>query len=145
MTQPARLRAFIAATILLAPAPLSAQLAVGGGFWYGPYPSPVVIGPPYFAGALWLYPPLAGGLSSCYWFGRCTALELHLFLNRLERLKRLAPTAPPPTGSPPAVQFGRVFPPDVTRTPDENIQPEYRARSLPREDYAESGKLRATK
>jgi hypothetical protein len=144
MLRATRLRACIAATMLFAPAPLSAQFAVGGGFWHGPYPPPVMIAPPYFAGAFRFYPPLTGDLPSCYRFGRCTALDLHLFLNRLERLERLAPAAPQ-TGSAPAVQFGRVFPPEVTRTPDENIQPEYRARSLPREDYAESGKLRLEK
>ena len=136
---------FVAA-ILLAPSPLDAQVVInaGGRGWYGPYPPSMVIVPFYPYGPYSFSAPFPADWPSCYRFGRCSAFELHLFRDRPDRLERLAPAAPP-SGSPPPVQMRNVFPPEVTRTPDENIVPEHRGKSLPREDYSESGKLRATR
>jgi hypothetical protein len=139
--QSAQLRTYVVAAILLAPLPSSAQVAISAGAWYGPYPPPAVIVPSYFYGAYRFAAPLAADPLPCFRFGRCNAFELYLFRGRPERLDRLAPAAPP-SGFPPPVQLRNVFPPDVARTPDENIVPEYRGRSLPREDYGESGKPR---
>jgi hypothetical protein len=146
MNFPEQLATYFVATILLAPAQLNAQVALhaGGAVWYGPYPPSLVIVPSYAYGAYRFSTPLSTGLPSCYRFGRCSAFELHLFRDRPDRFERLAP-AVPPGDVPPPVHMRNVFPPDITRTPDENIVPEYRGKSLPREDYSESGKLRATR
>lgn len=142
--KPLRPDAYVFAVMLLAPQPSNAQAAFGAGAWYGPYPPSLVVVPSYSYGAYRSPAPLAADPPPCLRFGRCSAFELYLFRDRPERLERLAPAAPP-SGFPPAVQMRNVFPPDVTRTPDENILPEYRGKSLPREDYSESGKPQATR
>lgn len=131
-------------------APAQVAIGIGGGIVYGPVvPAPlyglyapiVVVPVPLYGygGAGLLYPPpRTDGLPSCYRAGRCTLADLYALGGRPDRLDRLAPTAP---DSPLA---GRAFelPHDVLPTPEDEIRPEYRGASVPREEFRESGKAR---
>ena len=132
------------------PALASAQVAIGlgAGVAYGPILAPVpvyglyapVVVVPYplygYGGAGVLYPPpRTDGLPSCYRAGRCTLADLYALGGRPDRLDRLAPTAPDPPYA------GRAFalPANVPPTAEEEIKPEYRGASVPREEFKESG------
>lgn len=136
--------------LLAAPAAALAQVAIGlgAGIAYGPLiaPAPVyglyapVVVVPYplygYGGAGVLYPPpRTDGLPSCYRAGRCTLADLYALGGRPDRLDRLAPTAPDPPHP------GRAFdrPANVPPTASDEIQPEYRGASVPREEFKESG------
>jgi hypothetical protein len=70
---------------------------------------------------------------SCYRIGRCSAFDLHRFRDRPNRLTRLAPaTLPGSVAAPPLLPFPRSFEPV---TPDENIEPRYKAASQVRDEY----------
>jgi hypothetical protein len=145
------MRVAICTLALLALAPRAdAQVVIGGGvvFGYGVYPArPGALLPIHpYGGYLWspyggelLPDPLRfeEGLPSCYRFGRCTVRDLELFRDRPHRLERLAPAAP--SGATRVERYGRA---DVTPTPEENIRPEYRGASLPREEFREVGRPR---
>ena len=45
---------------------------------------------------------------------------------------------------PPRFRPGRDYPAYVEPTPEENIRPEYRGSSLPREEFSESGRPRTS-
>ena len=104
---------------------------------YGLYGPVVVPYPLYgYGGAGFLYPPpRTDGLPSCYRAGRCTLADLYALGWRPDRLDRLAPTAPDPPYAGPAL--GR--PANVPPTAADEIRPEYRGASLPREEFRESG------
>lgn len=97
--------------------------------------------PPYaplygYGGAGLLYPPpRSDGLPSCYRAGRCTLADLYALGGRPDRLDRLAPTAPDPPYA------GRPLdrPVNVPPTAVEEIQPEFRGASVPREEFKDSG------
>jgi hypothetical protein len=133
------------------PAFALAQVAIGlgAGVVYGPVLAPVpvyglyapVVVVPYvplygYGGAGFLYPPpRSDGLPSCYRAGRCTLADLYALGGRPDRLDRLAPTAPDPPYA------GRPLdrPANVPPTAAEEIQPEYRGASVPREEFKDSG------
>jgi hypothetical protein len=143
------LAAFPLASLAAAwPGLAAAQVAigVGGGIVYGPVvPGPVyglyapvvvVPVPLYGYGAGFLYPPpRTDGLPSCYRAGRCTLADLFALGGRPDRLDRLAPTAPD------APLAGHAFerPANVPPTAEDEIRPEYRGASVPREEFRESG------
>jgi hypothetical protein len=129
-------------------APAQVVIGFGGGVAYGPLLAPVPLyglyGPvvvvPYplygYGGAGFLYPPpRTDGLPSCYRAGRCTLADLYALGGRPDRLDRLAPTAPDPPYA------GRAFelPANVPPTAEEEIRPEYRGASVPRDEFKESG------
>jgi hypothetical protein len=137
-----------AALALIAPAAL-AQVAVAGGaaIVYGPLapiaPWPGVLYPPapYMLVDPWLAAPLVprspGNLPSCYRYGRCSAAEIAAYRYRIDRLERLAPSAPAdPRAWDPQPARLPLAPP----TPEENIRPEFRGAGLVREEYAGSGR-----
>jgi len=147
-----RIAARISLTGLFAalPALAVAQVAIGlgAGVAYGPILAPVpvyglyapVVVVPYplygYGGAGVLYPPpRTDGLPSCYRAGRCTLADLYALGGRPDRLDRLAPTAPDPPYA------GRAFdrPANVPPTAADEIQPEYRGASVPREEFKDSG------
>jgi hypothetical protein len=145
--------AVFVALALAGPPHADAQVAVGGGLGVGVYPLPPPgMAPlyPYAYGEV-LYPYSYGaapypdparfidGLPSCYRFGRCSLRDLERFRDRLHRLERLAPAAP---GGAPRAEWERMPRADVAPTPEENIRPEYRGTSLPREEFSASGKPR---
>jgi hypothetical protein len=145
------------AGLALAAAPgAAAQVVVSGGFGigYGVYPVAPLVLVPLYPHPYGYYPvpdPLrfAEGVPSCYRFGRCTLRDLEVFRDRPHRLERLAPAAPdlkPPAAyAAPPFAAGQWEPPTrapVAPTPAENIRPEYRGASVPREEFSESGKPR---
>ena len=140
------LAGLLAALPALAPAQVA--IGLGAGVAYGPLlaPAPLyglyapVVVVPYplygYGGAGALYPPpRTDGLPSCYRAGRCTLADLYALGGRPDRLDRLAPTAPD------APSAGRALerPANVPPTAVEEIRPEYRGASVPREDFRESG------
>jgi hypothetical protein len=140
--------AVFVALAVAGPPHADAQVAVGGGL--GVYPlAPAGMVPfyPYAYGGVF-YPYPYGGvlypdparftddLPSCYRFGRCSLRDVERFRERLHRLERLAPAAP--AGAPRA-EWERLPRANVAPTPEENIRPEYRSASLPREEFSASG------
>jgi len=126
----------------------AAQTPAGGsvGFGHGVYARPPgVMPPPYphlHGGALYPDPlRLADELPSCYRFGRCTLRDIERFRDRPHRLERLAPTAPASVDTLRA-SGGDASRSGVAPTPEENIRPEYRGASLPREEFRETGRSR---
>ena len=121
-----------------------AQVVIFGGvgFAYGPYPvAPVVLVPLVPYPWAWPYPdPLrfSDGLPSCYRFGRCSLRDIEFYRDRPHRLERLAPAAP--DGTAPRFQQDGNHRASVAPTPEENIRPEYRGVSLPREEFSGSGR-----
>lgn len=144
-----RLGAGIGAALMLAPPAALAQVVVGGGMGivYGPVaplapwpgalyaPAPYVLVDPWFSAPL--LPRNPETWPSCYRYGRCSAAEIATYRHRVDRLERLAPSAPadPRTADPHAARPVLVAP-----TPEENIRPEFRETSLVREEYAGSGR-----
>ena len=127
-------------------APAQVAIGLGAGVAYGPVLAPayglyapvgVVPYPPYgYGGAGVLYPPpRTDALPSCYRAGRCTLADLYALGWRPDRFDRLAPAAPDPPST------GRRFdrPANVPPTPADQIQPEYRGASVPREEFKDSG------
>lgn len=128
--------------------------AIGYGY-YRSYPGWAVN--PYFGGSFLLYPqpplmfwpvaPLAPYLHrhpdglACYRYGRCSVADIRAHWDRLDRLDRLAPTAEAPS-PPPDLNSWRIHPQPITPTPEENIRPEHRGASLPREEFSGSGHAR---
>jgi hypothetical protein len=136
------------AGLLALPAPAPAQVAIGlgGAVVYGPVVAPpyayglyapvIVVPYPLYGGTGFLYPPpRTDGLPSCYRAGRCTLADLYALGGRPDRLDRLAPTAPEPPAAGRALERPMNVPPTAT----EEIRPEYRGASLPREEFRESG------
>lgn len=123
----ARMRSWILAGLALGlTMSAAAQTPVAGsaGFAYGAHPL-----------------RLTDELPSCYRFGRCTLRDVERFRDRPHRLERLAPTAPA------SVDTLRASGDNASRsgvapTPEENIRPEYRGASLPREEFRETGRSR---
>jgi len=143
-----RIGAGVLAALTLVSAPhAEAQVVTGGvGLGYRVYPvAPVVLVPlyPYSYGGYLVPDPLrfTDDLPSCYRFGRCTLRDLELFRDRPHRLERLAPAAP---GGAAHAGSERPNRSEVAPTPEENIRPEYRGASLPRAEFSESGRPRAT-
>jgi len=140
------LAGLLAALPALAPAQIA--IGLGAGAVYGPVLAPVpayglyapVVVVPfrlyghYGAGVLYP-PPRTDGLPSCYRAGRCTLADLYALGGRPDRLDRLAPTAPDAPYA--AHTFER--PAGVRPTAVEEIRPEYRGASVPRDEYRESG------
>ena len=146
-------RISLAGLVAALPAVAPAQIAIGlgAGVVYGPLlaPAPLyglyapVVVVPYplygYGGAGFLYPPpRTDGLPSCYRAGRCTLADLYALGGRPDRLDRLAPTAP----DPPYAGHAFDLPTNVRPTAEEEIRPEYRGASVPREEFRESGTLR---
>lgn len=139
-------RISLAALLAALPGLASAQLVIGlgAGVVYGPVLAPVyglyapvvVVPYPFYGYGGVLYPPpRTDGLPSCYRAGRCTLADLYALGGRPDRLDRLAPTAPDAPYA--AHTFER--PTGVPPTAVEEIRPEYRSASVPREEYRESG------
>jgi hypothetical protein len=143
-------RISFAGLLAVVPALAPAQVAIGlgAGVAYGPVLAPVpvyglyapVVVVPYpfygYGAAGFLYPPpRTDSLPSCYRAGRCTLADLYALGGRPDRLDRLAPTAPDPPYA------GRSFdrPANVPPTAADEIQPEYRGASVPREEFKDSG------
>ena len=144
-------RISLAGLLAAIPALALAQVAIGlgAGVAYGPVLAPVpvyglyapMVVAPYaplygYGGAGFLYPPpRSDGLPSCYRAGRCTLADLYALGGRPNRLDRLAPTAPDPPYA------GRPLdrPVNVPPTAVEEIQPEFRGASVPREEFKDSG------
>ena len=148
----ARLRSWILAGLALGlTMSAAAQTPVAGsaGVAYGAHVRPPgVMPPPYpypHSGASYPDPlRLTDELPSCYRFGRCTLRDIERFRDRPHRLERLAPTAPA------SVETLRPSGGDASRsgvapTPEENIRPEYRGASLPREEFRETDRSRAAR
>lgn len=125
-------------------APGQVAIGLGAGVAYGPILAPVPYAPvvivPYalygYGGAGFVYPPpRTDGLPSCYRAGRCTLADLYALGGRPDRLDRLAPAAPDPPYA------GRAFerPANVPPTAADEIRPEYRDASVPRDEFRESG------
>ena len=75
--------------------------------------------------------------ASCYRIGRCSAYDLYRFRDRPNRLTRLAPQAPPESGTQvPPTRYLWVF---VPVTPEENIHSKYRTASQVRDEYRAAG------
>jgi len=148
----ARLAVAGLAAALPAFAPAQVVMGLGAGAAYGPLLAPVpayglyapVVGVPYpiygygygYGGAGFLYPPpRTDALPSCYRAGRCTLEDLYALGGRPNRLDRLAPTAPDPPYA------GRAFerPANVPPTAENEIQPQYRGASVPRDEFKDSG------
>jgi hypothetical protein len=152
-----RLGAATGAVLALAAPPALGQVVIGGGagivygpwvpipFWpgalYGPWPGVLYAPAPYVLVDPWVAAPLLPRdpetWPSCYRYGRCSAAEIARYRHRVDRLERLAPSAPadPQTWEP----YGWRAP-LVPPTPEENIHPEYRGASVVREEYAGSGR-----
>jgi hypothetical protein len=140
--------AICAGLALVAPAALGQVLIGGGaGMVYGPlvpvvpWPGMLYAPAPYVLVDPWLVTPFAPRSPdlwpSCYRYGRCSAAEIAAYRYRLERLERLAPSAPPDALRPDLLwPRSSIVPP----TPEENIRPEFRGASVPREEYLESGR-----
>lgn len=137
--------AMLGALALNAPAALG-QVAIGSGagIVYGPLvpvapwtgvlyaPAPYVLADP------WLAAPRSAETSpSCYRYGRCSAAEIAAHRHRVDRLERLAPSAP---ADPRAWDPYLTRPPLPPPTPEENIRPEYRGAGVVREEFAGSGR-----
>lgn len=143
-------RAIFAALLALAAAttPAAAQVVIGGA-GYGYPVAPVVVVPlvmvvplyPYSYGG-YLYPDpmrFSDDLPSCYRFGRCSLRDLEVFRDRPNRIDRLAPAAPDGAARVQVEPPRRV---EVEPTSVENIRPEYRGASVPREEFEQSGRPR---
>jgi hypothetical protein len=118
-----------------------APVAPWPGVLYAPWPGVLYPPAPYVPADPWLVTPFLPRSPetwpSCYRYGRCSAAEIAAYRYRVDRLERLAPSAPTdarmggwPSSRPP------IAPP----TPEENIRPEFRGASVLREEYAESGR-----
>jgi hypothetical protein len=129
-------------------APGQVVIGLGAGVAYGPVLAPVPVYGPYapvvivpyplygYGGAGFVYPPpRTDGLPSCYRAGRCTLADLYALGGRPDRLDRLAPAPPDPPYA------GREFerPANVPPTAVDEIRPEYRDASVPRDEFRESG------
>jgi len=137
------LAVLLCAALACAAQPASGQVVIGGGagVWYGgygPYPyggyAPYVIIDPWAAGPR--VPRNPDTWPSCYRYGRCSAADISAYRHRVERLERLAPSAPPDTA---AWQQPRLFVPPPP-TAEEEIRPEYRGSSVMKDEYRESGR-----
>jgi hypothetical protein len=137
---PRRIALLLASTLCTA-APAPAQVAVGGGIGYG---SPVIVVPVPIVVPLasdrYAYPGVRapGVAPSCLRIGRCTPSDLEVYYSRPEALERRAPGASGPSGDAPFET--RIFAPGVKATPEDEVRPEYRGASLPREEFEASGK-----
>ena len=155
-----RAAVLLAAALGFAPQTVWGQVVIGGSAGmayggYGPYPPYSGYGPPLYGGYApygyggyapyvlidpWSAAPLAprspDALPSCYRYGRCSPAEMAAYRYRVERLDRLAPSAPPDTLVPHASGPYALPPP----TADEDIRPEYRDASVVKEEYRESGR-----
>jgi hypothetical protein len=109
----------------------------GGYGGYGLYPygayAPYVIVDPW--ATVPGVPRIPDAAPSCYRYGRCSPAEVAAYRYRVERLDRLAPSAPP---GPEALNSYR--PPAPPPTAVEDIRPEYQGSSVVKDEYRESGR-----
>jgi hypothetical protein len=124
------------ALFALAALPAYGQVIVGGGGYGGYAPHAYA---PYGIVAPWAaaVPPRLSDVSpACFRHGRCSPGEVAAYRYRVERLDRLAPSAP---ADPFAEQRHgpSAMPPP---TAEEDIRPEYRRSSVVREAYRDSGR-----
>jgi hypothetical protein len=138
----------LCAALSFAAPPAFGQVVIGGsaGMVYGGYGAPVYGGPvyggyaPYAIVDPWAAAPLVprgpDTLPSCYRYGRCSPADMAAYRYRVERLERLAPSAPPDASA--HHQSGPFVPPPPTA--EQDIRPEYRGSSVVKEEYRESGR-----
>jgi hypothetical protein len=145
---------------VLCAGPASGQVVIWGGAGvvhggYGPYlyggyrpylyggylPYPYGAYGPYAIVDPWAVMPLVPRSPdiwpSCYRYGRCSTADIAAYRYRVDRLERLAPSAPvdvPPVGP--------LRPAEPPPTAEEDIRPEYRAASVVKEEYRETGRPR---
>lgn len=128
--------------------PASAQVVIGGAGamygGYGPYPygaypyggyAPYGIADPW--AAVPLVPRSPDISPSCYRYGRCSPADLSAYRYRVDRLERLAPSAPPDAGTPDAL---RHLVPPPPPTPEQEIRPEFQGSGGIKEEYRDSGR-----
>jgi hypothetical protein len=126
----------------LAAMPATAQVIYGGAAII------VVPGMYYWPRIPYAYVPYATfrdealyfeGAGACLRIGRCSMWDVYLWQGRLNRLQRLAPSAP---FEEPWQTWARLYarPRAVEPTPVENITPAYQSASQVRPEYLEAGK-----
>lgn len=137
--------ALLCAAFLLPAQPAFGQVVIEGGAGvvyggyggYGLYPygayAPYVIVDPWAAAPG--VPRVPDATPSCYRYGRCSPAEMTAYRYRVERLDRLAPSAPLETQA-----LNPYRPPAPPPTAVEDIRPEYRGSSVVKEEYRESGR-----
>jgi hypothetical protein len=141
--------ALLAAVLCAGPA--SGQVVIWGGAGvvyggYGPYlyggylPYPYGVYGPYAIVDPWAVMPLVprspDTWPSCYRYGRCSTADIAAYRYRVDRLERLAPSAPVDAAAP----RGPLRPSAPPPTAEEDIRPEYREASVVREEYRETGR-----
>jgi hypothetical protein len=130
--------------------PASGQVVIGGGAGvvYGGYGPHVGYGPYLYGGyapyaivdpwaAVPLVPRSPDTWPSCYRYGRCSPADIAAYRYRVDRLERLAPSAP---ADAPGQDLFRPSGPPPPPTAEEDIRPEYRGASVVKEEYRESGR-----
>jgi hypothetical protein len=139
-----RTAALFCAALALAAVPAFGQVVVGGGagaayggygpYVYGGYGPYVIIDP--WAGVP-LVPRSPDTLPSCYRYGRCSPADMAAYRYRVERIERLAPSAPSDVPAQGHLQPSAPPPPP---TAEQDIRPEFRGASVVKEEYRDSGR-----
>lgn len=146
--------ALVSAVLSLGAGPATGQVVIWGGagvvyggygpYLYGsylpyPYGYPYSAYGPYAIVDPWAVMPLVprspDTWPSCYRYGRCSAADIAAYRYRVDRLERLAPSAP--VDAPPP---GPLRPTGTPPTLEEHIRLEYREASVVKEEYRESGR-----
>ena len=138
-----RTAVLLCAALALAAFPAFGQVVIGGGagavygryglYGYGAHGPYVIIDP--WAGVP-LVPRSPDTLPSCYRYGRCSAADIAAYRYRVERLERLAPSAPSDMSG--QGHFQPSVPPPPP-TAEQDIRPEFRGSSVVKEQYRDTG------
>ena len=105
-----------------------------GPFVYGGYGPYVIVDP--WARAPFV-PRSPDTWPSCYRYGRCSSADIAAYRYRVERIERLAPSAPSDV---PAQGHFQPSAPPPPPTAEQDIRPEFRGSSVVKEAYRDSGR-----